>query len=79
MIITIELQSPEEMAWLQPLLVELQHRSVQVKIQQPPLQAGSFDLEALLNAVQEAGKLGVFAEIQDPVTWQKQIRDEWEG
>lgn len=78
MIITIELQSSEEMAWLQPFLLELQRREIRVKIQQAVLPQSSYDKEALLKAVRAAGELGAFAEIQDPIAWQKNLRDEWD-
>jgi hypothetical protein len=36
MIITIQLQSPEELAWLQPLLQQLQEAKAEVKVEPPP-------------------------------------------
>ena len=81
MIITIQLQSPEEMAWLQPLLQQLQEKQVPVSIQMEPLPAPpprNYNPEALRLAIQQAEATRVFRWIDDPVAWQKSVRDEWE-
>ena len=48
MIITIQLQSPEEMAWLQPLLQQLQAVQVEVKVEPPASVSKQGGIEALL-------------------------------
>ena len=42
------------------------------------IQEGNFDKIALLNAIEKAKSIGVFKEIDDSVSWQKEIRNEWE-
>ena len=39
---------------------------------------GNYDKQKLLSAFQEAQNLNIFSDIDNPVEWQKQIRDEWE-
>ncbi len=39
---------------------------------------GNYDKQALLDAFKDAQKLNVFSGIENPVEWQKKMRDEWE-
>jgi len=39
---------------------------------------GNYDKQKLLLAFAKAQKKGVFQSISNSVTWQKQLRDEWE-
>ncbi len=43
-----------------------------------PEQQGNYNKQALLDAFAKAQEIAVFKEITDAVTWQKQLRDEWE-
>jgi hypothetical protein len=43
-----------------------------------PEQQGNYNKQALLDAFAKAQAKGVFKKITDAVTWQKQLRDEWE-
>ncbi len=46
-------QSPEELAWLQPLLQQLQEAKVEVTVQPSPQQPTMAAMEGLLTYVQE--------------------------
>ena len=81
MIITIQLQSAEELAWLQPLLQQLQEKQIQVNVQPEPAPVpppGNYDPQALTLAIEKAQAHKPFRHIDDPVAWQKKLRDEWE-
>jgi len=43
-----------------------------------PEKKGNYNKQSLLNAFAKAQQKGVFRNIKDSVTWQKQLRDEWE-
>jgi len=40
--------------------------------------AGNYDKALLLKMFNKAGKTGLFSEIDDSVSWQKQQRNDWE-
>ena len=43
-----------------------------------PHTKGNYNKEALLHSLNKAKQKGVFRTIDNPVEWQKKIRDEWE-
>jgi hypothetical protein len=43
-----------------------------------PEKTGNYNKQSLLRAFSKAQQKGVFKNITDSVTWQKQLRDEWE-
>jgi hypothetical protein len=56
-----------------------QYKNKKVKIiMLLPDEKDNYNKQELLSAFEEAHSLNIFAEIDNPVEWQKHIRDEWE-
>lgn len=53
-------------------------RALLTILDEEPKITNSSNREELLRAVKRAQKANVFKEIDDPVEWQKKLRDEWD-
>ena len=55
-----------------------EHAKVKVTLSYDKPEDGNYDKKRFLSALNKAKQKGVFNDINNPVVWQKQQRDEWE-
>ncbi len=84
--IVLDIKNESDLALLLPLLERLKipftypKNSTGTEVSKPEKEAASvknFDPEKLQALFAHLQKMNAFAQIQDPVSWQKQQRDEW--
>jgi len=66
------IQIPMDLNYLNNIKAKV---SIQIEDKLPQ---GNFDKRSLLDAFNKAKKVGAFRNIENSVSWQQDIRDEWE-
>ncbi len=79
--IILEINNKKDWAILLPLLERLKISYTQTVMENGANKGSgqkNFDVEKLEQLFSRAHSLGAFARMNDPLAWQKQIRDEWD-